>query len=105
VGELAVTVNGHVHTLTCDDGQEVRLRRLAQLVDARIGEFVAAVGQVGEARLLLMAALTLADQLSDAAEAAQAEKKSGEAALAAIADQADGLAARLEAIAARFETA
>jgi cell division protein ZapA len=105
VAELAVTVNAHLHTLTCDDGQEARLRRLAQQVDARVAEFVATVGQVGEARLLLLAALTFADQLSDAAEAAQIEKNRGEAALAGAADGVDALAARLEAIAARLEAA
>ena len=105
MGEVALTVNGHPHTLTCDDGQEARLRRLAQLVDARVGDFVATVGQVGEARLLLMAALTFVDQLADAAEAAQIEKNRGEAALSAAADGVDGLAARIEAIAARLETA
>jgi cell division protein ZapA len=105
VSDLAVTVNGHIHTISCDDGQEPRLRRLAQLVDARVGEFVAAVGQVGEARLLLLAALLLADQLSDAGEAVQAERGRQETALSAVADTVDALSSRLEAIAARLETA
>jgi cell division protein ZapA len=105
VPDLVVTVNGHLHTITCDDGQEPRLRRLAQLVDARVGEFVAAVGQVGESRLLLLAALMLADQLADAGEAAAGERGRHEAALGAVADTVDGLSTRLEAIAARLESA
>jgi cell division protein ZapA len=105
VPDLPLTINGSLHTVSCDDGQEPRLRRLAQIVEARIGEFVAAVGQVGEARLLLLAALTLADQLTDAGEAVQGERNRRETALATVADTVDGLAARLEAIAARLEAA
>jgi cell division protein ZapA len=105
VPDLVVTVNGHLHTVSCDDGQEPRLRRLAQQVDARVGEFAAAVGQVGESRLLLLAALLLADQLSDAGEAVEGERTRHEMALSAVAETVDQLSARLEAIAARLETA
>jgi cell division protein ZapA len=105
MGDFAITVNGLVHTISCDDGQEPRLLRLAQLVDTRVAEFVAAVGQIGEERLLLLAALRLADQLSDADEAMSAERGRGASALAAIVDTVDTLSARLEAIAARLESA
>ena len=70
MGQVTVPVNGRSYTVTCDDGQEGRIRRLAQYVDAKVGEFVGTVGQVGEARLLLLAALVIADELSDATEAA-----------------------------------
>jgi cell division protein ZapA len=74
MGQVSVTVNGHPYKIACDDGQEPRIRRLAQHVDARIGEFVKTVGQVGEARLLLLAALMIADELSDAYAALQQEE-------------------------------
>jgi cell division protein ZapA len=70
MGQVTVPVNGRSYTISCDDGQEGRIRRLAQYVDAKVGEFVGTVGQVGEARLLLLAALVIADELSDANEAA-----------------------------------
>jgi len=70
MGQVTVPVNGRSYTVSCDDGQEGRIRRLAQYVDAKVGEFVGSVGQVGEARLLLLAALVIADELSDANEAA-----------------------------------
>ena len=69
MGQVTVPVNGRSYTISCDDGQESRIRRLAQYVDAKVGEFVGSVGQVGEARLLLLAALVIADELSDANEA------------------------------------
>src|SRR5215472_756538 len=54
MSQVAVTVNGRPYKITCDDGQEPRIRRLAQYVDGRVGEFVKGIGQVGEARLLLL---------------------------------------------------
>ena len=63
---VTVTINGRDYEIACDDGQEAHLSRLGTYVDKRIGELVAAVGQVGGARLLVMASLLLADELSDA---------------------------------------
>ena len=40
MGQVIVKVNGRAFPLTCDDGQEPRIRRLAQYVDAKVGEFV-----------------------------------------------------------------
>ena len=74
MGEVSVPINGRSFTIAGDDGQEQRIRRLAQYVDAKVGEFVASVGQVGEARLLLLAALVIADELSDANDALDHER-------------------------------
>ena len=63
---VTVTINGRDYEVACDDGQEAHLSRLGTYVDKRVGELTAAVGQVGEARLLVMASLLLADELSDA---------------------------------------
>jgi len=55
MGQVVVKVNGRDFALSCPDGQEPRIRRLAQYVDAKISEFTRTVGQVGEARLVLLA--------------------------------------------------
>ncbi len=111
MSQVSVTINGHPYKIACDDGQEPRIRRLAQYVDARVGDFVKRVGQVGEARLLLLAALVIADELSDANEALQQEKSRSRAAEIEADDAVDGaasgihgLAQRIEAIAARLES-
>jgi cell division protein ZapA len=111
MSEVGVTVNRHPYKITCDEGQEPRIRRLAQYVDARVGEFVKSVGQVGEARLLLLAALVIADELSDANEALQQERSQARAAETEAADADDaaasgvhGIAQRIEALAARLES-
>src|SRR6185295_18451819 len=50
------------YTIACDDGEEDHLRELAAAVDAKAREVLSSVGQVGDTRLLLMAALLLADE-------------------------------------------
>lgn len=111
MGQVVVKVNGRDFALSCPDGQEPRIRRLAQYVDLKIGEFITALGQIGEARLVLLAALVIADELSDANEAlleergrvrvaGDSESEPSEAAASGI----RGIAERIEAIAARLET-
>ncbi len=57
-----VMVNARAYTIACDDGEEDHLRELAATVDAKAREVLSSVGQVGDARLLLMAALLMADE-------------------------------------------
>jgi cell division protein ZapA len=109
MGQVVVKVNGRDFALSCADGQESRIRRLAQYVDAKVGEFTKTVGQVGEARLILLAAITIADELSDANEALLQERSRARAAGAGGGDSgaASGIrsmAERIESIAARLES-
>jgi len=100
-----VKVNGREFPVSCEDGQEPRVRRLAQYIDAKVGDFVKIVGQVGEARLMLLAALVIADELSDANEAVQQARSRPPAPDdTIIATGIRGIAQRIEAIAARLET-
>jgi cell division protein ZapA len=59
-------VNGRAYTIACDDGEEDHLRELAAHVDGRVKELLSSVGQVGDSRLLLMAALLITDDMFDA---------------------------------------
>ena len=59
-------VNGRAYTVACDDGEEDHLRELATHVDSKVRELLESVGQVGDARLMLMAALLITDDLLDA---------------------------------------
>jgi cell division protein ZapA len=61
-----VIVNGREYQIACDAGQEDRLRDLGQMFDKRVQALAKSVGQVGDARLLLMAGLVLADELANA---------------------------------------
>jgi cell division protein ZapA len=107
MGQVVVKVNGREFPLSCADGQEPRIRRLAQYVDAKIAEFTKAIGQVGEARLILLAALVIADELSDANEALQHERnraRGGGGPTEGAASGIRSMAERVEAIAARIES-
>lgn len=108
--QVDVIVNGRTYPVACDAGQEDRIRHLARGLDARIAEFVRQIGQAGEGRLLILAALVLADELD---EAQQAARRGGAPAGEGAAEKADGalaagiaaLAQRIEAVAARLESA
>ena len=66
MGQVAVTINRRSYEVACDDGQEDHLVRLASYIDKKVAELVTSVGQIGDTRLLVMSALLLADELSEA---------------------------------------
>jgi cell division protein ZapA len=57
-----VMVNGRAYTIACDEGEEEHLKELAAHVDSKVRELLGSVGQVGDQRLMLMAALLVADE-------------------------------------------
>lgn len=61
-----VTINGRQYRMACEEGQEERLLRLAQNLEGRIGDLRGKFGEIGDARLTVMAGLMIADELSDA---------------------------------------
>jgi cell division protein ZapA len=66
LAQVIVTINGRQFRMACEDGQEQHLTRLAHDFDQRIGELRAKFGEIGDTRLTVMAALTVADQLFEA---------------------------------------
>ena len=63
---VEITVNGRRHLMQCGVGEEARVRQLASYVDRRVTDLARGQTQAGDARLLLMASLMVADELSDA---------------------------------------
>ena len=68
MGKVSVTLNGRSYRLSCGDGEEARLKDLADHLRARVDEIVARFGQIGDDRMLVMAALMLADDLFETRE-------------------------------------
>src|SRR5271166_4064823 len=66
MAQVSVTINGRQYRMACEDGQESHLMRLAKDLDLRIGELRAKFGEIGDMRLTVMAALTVADELVEA---------------------------------------
>jgi cell division protein ZapA len=103
---VTVEVNARAYVVGCEDGQEAHVEALARQFDAAVREVGGQVGQVGELRLFLMAALLTADELADArnrlaeAEAALEGYQADETASQLRAAQAlDAAAQRIEALA------
>ena len=65
MAQVDVAINGKSYKIACDDGQEDHLLKLASNVDQRVQQLAASVGQVGDARLLVMACLLISDELSE----------------------------------------
>ena len=63
--QVTVVINGRQFRMACEDGQEGHLKRLAQDLDQRIERLRGSFGEIGDTRLTVMAALTIADELSD----------------------------------------
>ena len=65
--QVNVTINGRQFRMACEDGQEEHLTRLARELDGRIETLRAKFGEIGDTRLTVMAALTIADELGEVA--------------------------------------
>ena len=96
---VTVEVNGRPYAVGCADGQEERVVARARQFDQHVREVAGSVGHVGDLRLVLMAALLLADELHEARAALSSGGREG----ASPADPDAGLAEVLNAVAARIE--
>jgi cell division protein ZapA len=68
MNHVNVTINGKQYRMACEDGQEARLLQLAESFESRIQSLRGKFGEIGDARLTVMAALTVCDELSDASQ-------------------------------------
>jgi cell division protein ZapA len=81
MAQVTLRINGFAYTIGCTDGEERHLEAMGAEVSRRIEGVRAAAGPSGEARMLVMAALLMADDIFDlrsklqAAETATAEPK------------------------------
>ena len=66
MSHINVTINGRQYRMACEEGQETRLLRLAESLESRIQSLRGKFGEIGDARLTVMAALTVCDELLDA---------------------------------------
>jgi cell division protein ZapA len=66
MNHINVTINGRQFRMACEEGQEVRLLKLAESFESRIQNLRGKFGEIGDARLTVMASLTVCDELLDA---------------------------------------
>ena len=106
---VSVSINGRSYEIACDAGQEDQLRKLADDLATRVDRLVEQIGQVGDARLMLMAGLLVADELETLRHggggAGPAQDRADLAELDALTNALGDLASRVEAIAEKLEAA
>jgi len=94
MSDVTLTIGGRSYRVACADGEEPHIQRLGTMIDAKLSAMGGIEGQA-ESRVLLFAALLLADEVFEAKQ-----PKDGEPDLA---PHLESLAARLENIAAHLE--
>jgi cell division protein ZapA len=66
MAQVTVSIGGHSYRLACNEGEEAHLESLAREVDAKFEAMHKAFGEIGDHRLMVMAALTIADECVEA---------------------------------------
>ena len=102
MAQVTLRINGYAYTVGCQDGEEQHLLAMADEVERRIDTIKTAAGPSGEARMLVMAALLMADDLYELRRSA----RNGQPAVAAdvkLGRRLGKLARRAEEIALDME--
>ena len=71
MAQVTLNVNGNPYRLACRDGEEEQLQVLGKVLSEQVDAIAASVGQIGDARLILMAALMLMDDAKAGVESAE----------------------------------
>ena len=110
MAQVPITIAGRTYRMACGDGEEAHLEGLAAELEGRISELRGAFGEIGDQRLIVMAALAFADERFEALRKIKAlEAQAQELAAAnATVEQTVGhwavaATAAIEAAAARIE--
>lgn len=65
MAKVSLEINGRKYALGCDDGEEPRLTKLGNALDTRVRELADQFGQIGDLRLLVMAGITMSDEIAE----------------------------------------
>lgn len=113
MAKVRIEVNGRAYEMVTEDGQESRVTGLGEDLAKRVKNIAHHVGQVGEGRLLIMAALQLADehqalkarmeQLEALTKETTASQSALDEARTYVADVYSDLADKVEAIVATLD--
>ena len=104
MAQVTVRINGYSYTVGCQDGEEQHLLAMAGEVERRIDSIRAVAGPSGEARMLVMAALLMADDLFEIEKSQrEAREQAGAAGTPASAAPDPKLERRIARLAKRAE--
>ena len=101
MAQVTVNIAGRSYRMACDDGQEDHLRELGRLLDEKIEELRGSFGEIGDMRLSVMAAITMADELSETRRRVASLER--EVQLLSSTDHEEQIARALDGVAGRLE--
>lgn len=101
MGSVVLAIAGRTYRMSCEDGEEQRIEALAQYLEGKIESMRENFGEIGEQRIIVMAALAIADEATDARAKAQA----AEAEFAALRAERDDARQANDALSARASEA
>ena len=71
MAEVDITINGRSYRISCKDGEEERIKSLAILINNQVQKLSEKIGQLGEARMILLASLVLLDKSDEVEKEAE----------------------------------
>ena len=71
MAEVDITINGRSYRISCKDGEEERIKSLSSLINDQVQKLSEKIGQLGEARMILLASLVLLDKSDEVEKEAE----------------------------------
>jgi cell division protein ZapA len=102
MSNVTLSIGGRTFTVSCADGEESHVSELGGLIDIKVEALGHTAGQ-NEVRMLLYAALVLADELKEARSTIAQHAASAPTATPALSEKLEKIAVRIENIAERLE--
>ena len=66
--EVNIIINNREHKIACSAGEEGRVKELANLLNNEVVSIADSLGQIGDVKLMVLAAITILDKNQDAIE-------------------------------------
>ena len=74
MANVSIKFNNKDYLLSCDDGQEESLKKLAEFLDKKYGDLKEKLGSIGENKLLLITTIQIIDEYFDLKEKVSLQK-------------------------------
>tara|TARA_B100001027_G_scaffold163052_1_gene115506 strand:+ start:879 stop:1154 length:276 start_codon:yes stop_codon:yes gene_type:complete len=71
MAEVDITINGRSYRISCKNGEEERIKSLSLLINNQVQKLSEKIGQLGEARMILLASLVLLDKSDEVEKEAE----------------------------------
>ena len=71
MADVDISINNRSYRISCKDGEEDRIKGLATLLNKQVAQLAEKIGQLGEARMILLASLVLLDKSDETEKEAE----------------------------------